>query len=108
MLSVKNNVISITRGDTGYLDIVIKNPTNPNQIYNLRNGDTLVFTLKRNVSSNEVLLDREFNGNILTINTSDTANLDYGDYSYKVVLYFANGDTNTVIEPSTFRVRPGR
>ena len=108
MLSVKNNIISISRGDTGYLDLIIKNPTNPNQIYELRNGDTLVFTLKRTVNSPDVIIDKEFEGNILKLTEMDTIGLEYGNYSYKVVLYFANGDTNTIIEPSVFRVKPGR
>lgn len=106
MLRVKNNMIELTRGDSAYLDIVIKNPTNPNQIYNLRNGDTLVFELKRTVTSPVVILSKEFEDNVLNIEPTDTVGLEIGDYSYKVILYFSNGEPNTVIEPSVFRISP--
>lgn len=97
--------IYISQGDTAICDIIISNPNFPFSEYTLQEGDTLVFTVrsapKQLGEEEEPLIQKTFTDNILVLNSSDTINLDYGQYFYDIKLIFANGDINTIIPSIT-------
>ena len=94
------NDITVTRGDTLHLEISVVDQDN--QEYVLQDGDKLVFTLKKNVNTKEIILQKDIIANKLTINHTDTTLLSYSTYVYDVQLTQANGDVTTVIKPSKF------
>ncbi len=94
------NDISITRGDT--LNLEIKLTDQNGDDYVLQEGDELVFTLKKDVYTQEILLQKNISGNRLTITHIETQTMKYGTYVYDVQLTQSNGDVTTVIKPSKF------
>ena len=57
MLRVINNDIHITKGDTGYISLTIKNRKGNNYI--VRDGDALTLTVKKNLTNAEVIKKQE-------------------------------------------------
>ena len=102
MQEIVGTDIYLTRGDTGYLDLYIRNPET-RQAYELVEGDTLVFTMRRS-KRHPIVLQKELEGNFLKIDPEDTETLEFGDYVYDIELTFANGDVDTVIPTSKFRL----
>ena len=94
------NDISITRGDT--LNLEIKLTDQNGDDYVLQEGDELVFTLKKDVYTQEILLQKNISRNRLTITHIETQTMKYGKYVYDVQLTQSNGDVTTVIKPSKF------
>lgn len=104
MLIVKNNSIEITRGDTGRLTIDVADDYD--QPYEMRENDTLIFTVKTSADAEESVIEKELKGtNLLHLEPKDTASLDYTKYVYDVELHTAEGDVYTVIEKSEFKLR---
>lgn len=105
MLNITENRISLTRGDTAYLDIEVKIDGNA---YELQEDDTLTLTVKKKPSdtdSEPILIQKVIYGETLFhIEPSDTAELPFGKYKYDVQLNKANGDVFTIIEPTLFIV----
>lgn len=94
------NDIKIIRGDTSRFEVDIFNQNN--EPYELQEGDKLVFTVKKNVSTKCIALQKQITGATFTITHDDTKNMAYGKYVYDVQLTQANGDVTTVIPPSLF------
>lgn len=94
------NVIYLTRGDSA--DFKINVYTIGGNEYEIKDTDTITFTLKRSTSDKENLFQKT--GNIIRINPNDTKDLSYGEYVYDVQLNFDNGDVDTIIEPTRFYV----
>lgn len=94
------NDIKMIRGDTARFEIEILNQNE--EPYSLQEGDKLVFTVKKNVSTRCVALQKQITGETFTITHDDTKNMAYGEYVYDVQLTQANGDVTTVIPPSSF------
>lgn len=94
------NDISLTRGDTLHLQITLTDQEG--EVYTLQDGDALVFTVKKNTSSDVVLIQKNILNSDITISHEDTKNMSYGTYVYDVQLTQANGDVTTVIKPSKF------
>lgn len=89
----------MTRGDTETLKITV---FRDDEEYTLQEGDKLVFTLKQNTYTKNILLQKLFVDNEIRIEHEDTKDLNYGTYYFDVQLTFANGDVQTVIKPSKF------
>ena len=98
------NEIKIIRGDTARFKIEILNQNE--EPYELQEGDKLVFTVKKNVSTRCIALQKQIMGETFTITHDDTKNMVYGQYVYDVQLTQANGDVTTVIPPSKFKIMP--
>lgn len=96
------NDITLTRGDTLHLQITLTDQEG--EVYTLQDGDTLVFTVKKNTSSDVVLIQKNILNSNITISHEDTKNMAYGTYMYDVQLTQANGDVTTVIKPSKFKI----
>ena len=94
MLEFNGNNMTLTRGDTVFIDTVILTPLG--LIYEVREGDILTFSVYDN-NKNNILLSNEgfeqkpvikkiFVDRKTKIDSSDTAFLSKGKYSYKCVI----------------------
>lgn len=100
----KNNSIELTRGDTARLTIGVTDDYD--QPYEMREKDTLIFTVKTSADAEESVIEKELKGtNLLHLEPKDTADLDYTKYVYDVELHTAEGDVYTVIEKTDFKLR---
>ena len=102
MLEVKNNSINLTRGDCCALKIDIVDVDGKEYI--IQDGDTLKFTMRKKVESEEIVLQKILDENILNLEPKDTVNLEFGVYLYDVVLIKATEEIFTVIPTSNFKV----
>lgn len=96
------NAIELTRGDTGYFDIVIVDENG--EEYQVQSGEQLLFTLKVSVYADEVILQKTINSQQLVISHEESAKLNYGTYVYDVQLTQLDGSVTTVVKPSPFYV----
>ena len=109
MLEINGFEISLTRGDTAYLEIPLVNKINDEKTepYEMRSDDTLVFTVKRNLKDTEVCFQKKVTGtNVFHIEPKDTCEYEFGKYVYDVELKPANGDNFTVITHNCFKITP--
>lgn len=103
MLSVKDNNISLTRGDTAYFDLYIKD-------HSFQVGDMIELSVKKNVKDTEHLFKKvvevpeEAEKVTLKVEPSDTANASFAEYSYDIQLTRVNGDVNTIIPAHKFTI----
>jgi len=100
-----NNTIQITRSDTAYFSLTLYSDINKKEKYELQEGDCIKFTVKKNVREKEILIEKISYKNSIKIESTDTKEMNFGKYVYDMQIIFANGDINTVIEPSIFEVR---
>ena len=98
-----NSNIAITRGDTAVLAISLKNKDGTD--YVIKSGDVLVFTVKENVYTKDITIQKQFVDEQIKINPQDTNELSYGTYYYDVQLTTASGDVFTVITPHKFEIK---
>ena len=76
-------------------------------VYELQDGDELVFSMKKNIDDTGVALRMVLtDGNTFHIRPADTAALAFGKYKYDVQLTMKNGDVYTVIPPTIFEITP--
>lgn len=103
MFAIDSNTdIQITRGDTAVIAINLE--LEDGTEYVLAAGDTLLFTVKTNVRTKDILIQKAFTDRQIKINPADTDNLPYGTYYYDVQLSTVGGDVFTVITPHKFKV----
>lgn len=104
MLEISGNRIYLTRGDSAYITISLKN--NSGATYTPVSGDKIYFRLKEGIFGNNLLLVKEINTSTLRLELtpSDTANLNFATYRYEIELVTASGDRFTVIENGEFVV----
>lgn len=83
--------LEFTRGDTQVLKFQIKD--NSGNVLSLSENDKLYFTVKKSATSDEVVMQKTVGKGIelkedgyyyITIDTEDTAELDYGGYMYDI------------------------
>lgn len=103
MIEVKNNNIRITRGDTCELTLKIYNGES---IYTPTASDHIIFTVKQNPNNTNVLIEKEFASNKISIHRTDTIDLTFGEYFYDVRL--ENGSNyDTIITSGLFKIERG-
>lgn len=95
------NNIYITRGDTARLPLRI---IDTDHEYVPTDKDKVVFTLKKDITKSEYVLQKEIQNNVLVLNPEDTQSLDYGRYSYDVQITLEDGTVETIIPPHVFKV----
>lgn len=109
MATINGTNISMTKGDTEYIHVEIKNLSDGTE-YVPQEGDTIRFAVKKNYSDAEPLIYKEIpiNTMILTIEPQDTKDLQAGGsagrYKYDIQLTQANGDVHTVIPRSSLTI----
>lgn len=103
-VDAETNVITMTRGDYGLFSVEIlkakENPTDPDEFYELEEGDVVYFTVKKNTKSDTPLIQKT--GLLIEILHDDTKDLNYGTYVYDVQLTHANGEPDTFITYTDF------
>ena len=102
MFKVYDNNISMIRGDSGVFTITIAD-TDGNPV-ELTAGDVLTFTLRRTPRSPTIVLQKTITEGTLTINPSDTQDMQFGSYVYDVELKRADGYVDTIIPPHEFLI----
>lgn len=95
-----NNTIHLTRGDTAYFEIAIKDSNN--QTYTVQDGDVITFTVKKSTYDKDSILKKTALDSVVKFEPADTSALPYATYYYDVELKTANGDVFTVIPPAKF------
>ena len=101
MFTIKNNTITLTRGDTARISLSIKDDSGSDYDFS---SDTVLFTVKKAETDSEIVLQKEVTNGIITINPSDTAELPFRKFVYDVQVTTAGGDVYTVIPPSTLSI----
>ena len=101
MFKVDKNKISLTRGDTAYLDLDI---ADANGIpYVSHAGDQVILSVKRNITDENYAFQKSVNpGEAITIKPEDTQTLDCGRYVYDIQLTTSLGEVFTIIEKNVF------
>lgn len=101
MLTISNQNIFLTRGDTAKIALSITSAGN--SAYD-STKDTVVLTVKKSTTDKEKVLRKTAVNGVITLSHDDTKNLDYGDYVYDVQLTTVAGDVCTIIPPHRFRI----
>lgn len=108
MIVDKYGNISMTRGDTEFMDVVmIDKPTG--NLLKFEEGDTVYFSVKRTVNDFEYIIQKkivDFEDGIakVIISHEDTRYLEYGRYVYDVQVTDKNGIVSTIVRPSIFEI----
>lgn len=102
MFKIIGTKIFLTRGDTALISIKILRVDGAE--YQLKAGDQVLFTVKKNARDEAVLFQKTPVDGIIEISSADTAHLRFGDYIYDCQLRTYDGITQTFIPPSLFRV----
>ena len=102
MFRIVNNVISLTRGDTARFNIILKDSNG--SVYTPVEGDTLTMTVKQNTSDTTEVFQIEAVDGEFEILPENTSGLSFGTYFYDIQLTLNDGDINTVIPVSQFKV----
>jgi len=101
----ENKKITIVKKDTAYISVVLPN-------YDLKEGDTLTFTIAREKESQEPLVQKvttDFATDHIAVFyfSSQDTNLDKGTYYYDIQLNTSDGWVDTVIGPAKIKVIEG-
>jgi len=101
--SIEGNRISLTRGDSLILNIVI---TKNGERYQPVTGDTVRFALKQQIPDDEplILKNADITTMTLTLDPEDTKELPFGTYYYDIELTTVDGYVDTFIGPAVFRL----
>lgn len=112
MYSINGTTISLTRGDTLLVQVGM---TRDGTAYTPVEGDSVRFALKSglNATGKEfkesdplILKPIPIETMILRLDPEDTKGLSFGNYRYDIEITFANGDVDTFITDSTFKLTP--
>nr|DAG49968.1 MAG TPA: hypothetical protein [Bacteriophage sp.] len=102
MFKVKNNNITITRGDTGVFRVAVTDEAGAP--YKLQDGDKIVMTVKTSTTDKAALISVDVVDGVAKITPAMTSDLEYGTYYYDCQLTTAAGDVVTFITPHLFTV----
>lgn len=110
MYVISGTSIKLTRGDSFYAEVSIKNSSGA--AYVLQEGDKVRFYLKRNVmtpaqaeyADKRPLISKIIPSDtlLLHLDPEDTKSLSFGEYVYDLELTYANGDVDTFINNAPF------
>ena len=104
---VKDNIITMTRGDTAKFPIEIKYLQN-GRPYHPKETDILRFTVKKYVSDKKPAIVKEIPASelMLVIDPLDTKSLNFGQYHYDLELVRDNGEVETIITDTMIEISP--
>ena len=108
MFIIDDNRIYLTRGDTADIAVSLKNLDDSD--YEMQEGDTLWFRLKRYATkdNSEILVEKTADVYdeevIISLVPEDTLGLAFGEYRYEVELVTAEDKHYTVIADESFEV----
>lgn len=104
MYKIEGTAITLTRGDSFYAEVIMKNPDKTD--YTPQQGDSVRFALKKKYQDAEPLILKQIPTNtlVLHLEPEDTKSLPFGKYVYDIELTKANGDVDTFIYESEFEI----
>ena len=104
MLNVLGKKIYLTRGDTAYISVSLKDASGGD--YVPVPEDKLYFRVKKSIYKDELLVEKEINTDtlVLEIIPEDTSRLEFGTYCYEIELVTGSGQHFTVIENACFTI----
>lgn len=103
MVTIKTNKdLYMTRGDDVYLEVEIRQRDFPYEVYEMEEGDTLYFTVRKYQEedvdeNNPILFQIVSDTNNIHIEPKYTETLSFSDYYYDVEFVSAAGEKNTII-----------
>ena len=106
MFTIDNdtNAMTIIKKDTASFDVALDN-------YNLEAGDSVTFTVSKQVEEEEPILQKtvtDFVDGIATVKlTKEDTNIEIGTYLYDIQIDTQDGRVDTVIGPAKFTVKGG-
>ena len=103
MFEINGNKIILTRGDSFYAVITLKNRAT-GEDYTPVEGDVIKFGLKHSPFDTECLITKTVPNatQLLYLAPEDTSSLQFGAYVYDIELTYANGDKDTFINNEQF------
>ena len=114
MISIKNNKIKMTRGDTLRAEVAITTPAG--EPYEPQEGDSVRFALKHTTmtadqteyTDPEPLLIKSIPTDtlVLHLEPDDTSGLGFGTYVYDIELTHDDGAVDTFIATGSFTLTP--
>ena len=104
MYKIDGTTITLTRGDSFYVQVVMKNEDKTD--YTPQPGDSVRFALKKRYQDAEPLILKQIPTDTLILHLipEDTKELPFGKYVYDIELTKANGDVDTFIYESIFEI----
>lgn len=104
MVSIKNNRIIMTRGDTCRIRISLTDDSG--EEYIPQEGDVIRFAAKKNYSDPEPAIFKVIPHNTMTLEIApeDTKPLAFGNYVYDIQITFADGTVNTFVTKSQLKI----
>lgn len=108
MLRVVNNRITLTRGDTAELEVIVKDVND--KPYDCT-GNKAYFRVKKEVTSRHILLEKELSVTedgtlLLRLDDVDTEYLTFSSYKYEVELVTPGNRHYTIIEKGLLKIGP--
>jgi len=94
----KGYTLKLTRGDYASFSIGVTDASG--EPYELQDGDTVTFTVKKTTKTTDVVLQKT--GTAVEILPEDTAEQKYGNYVYDCQLTYDGGRVDTFIGPCDF------
>ena len=100
---INGNNISLTRGDTLYLTVLMTRNEEP---YTPIPGEKVRFAMKKKIGDEEpiILKDIPIESMILKLEPEDTKPLSCGSYKYDIEYTSVDGDVDTFIGPANFNI----
>ena len=104
MLEVSGNMIQLTRGDTMILELSLVDEAGDKYIP--EENDVIVFRVKRNSTSKEILIEKNIPTDDMTLvlQEDDTKDLKFGTYYYEVEIITGENYHFTVIANTEFEI----
>lgn len=104
MVTIKDNIFRITRGDSCIINLTIYDGT---EVYTPTENDHIIFTVKPDINNNYEVIRRNFvDGNTLVLYKEDTIDLNFGEYFYDIRLE-NNSNYDTILDQGIFIVEGG-
>ena len=103
MIKINKTTIELTRGDTLRVELEL---TRDGEAYELQDGDSIRFALKRHYYDEEPLIVKSIGDDLLLeLEPQDTKDLSFGDYVYDIEMTYSDGTVDTFIAESRFTIR---
>lgn len=101
--SISGNNITLTRGDTLYLTVLM---TKNGVSYTPVEGEKVRFAMKKKIDDEEPLILKDISIDTMTLKLvpEDTKTLKYGSYKYDIEYTSVDGDVDTFIGPANFNI----
>ena len=105
MYEINGTSIELTRGDSFYCTVGMKNKDDGTD-YEPQEGDVVRFALKKKYTDEDPLILKQIpiDTMVLHLEPEDTKELAFGTYCYDVELTKANGDVDTFIAEAEFEL----